>query len=133
MKSDETKSKLMFEPPDTSPDLQSELVSLAAAIDTHPAKTHRGNQRRHRRIAMSRAKACVQRTNSQQEFVELVDVSCGGACFRSEQVYALGSWIRIAAPCTVGAANIFVRARVVRAHSAPTGREYGVEYDGVSG
>ena len=79
-------------------------------------------------MAMARAKACVKGPHSDEEFVELLDVSRGGAAFRSEKVYSLGCWIRIAAPCTVGAGNIFVVARVVRASRAERGREYGVEY-----
>jgi len=118
-----------FEPKAT--ESKPEFVSLADTIDTPLVTSTRpraANERRHRRVAIPRAKACVQQPNGKEEFVELVDVSRGGASFRSEKVYALGSWIGIAAPCTVGASNIFVRARVVRARKADVGREYGVEY-----
>jgi len=110
--------------------LQNDLVPLAGAIDTFtPCPRVRGaNQRKHRRISMPRAKACVKCPNSDEEFVELLDVSRGGVAFRSDKVYSLGCWIRIAAPCTVGSGNIFVLARVVRANRAERGREYGVEY-----
>jgi PilZ domain len=123
----------MFESPEISPgfqgrDLQDELVPLASAIETHVPVMRVKNQRKHRRITMPRAKACVKSPNADEEFVDLVDVSRGGAAFRSERVYSLGCWIRIAAPCTVGASNIFVLARVVRACRANQGREYGVEY-----
>jgi len=70
----------------------------------------------------------VQRPDADEEVVDLVNVSRGGASFRSGKVYPLGCWIRIAAPCTVGAANIFALGRVVRAVRAEDGREYGVEY-----
>jgi len=114
-----------------SPEAQPEFVSLADTIDTHAAIATRSggvNERRHRRVSMPKAKACVQRPDGSEEFVDLVDVSRGGASFHSEKVYALGSWIGIAAPCTVGGSNIFIRARVVRARKANVGREYGVEY-----
>ena len=108
--------------------LENELVPLAGAIETFLPPVRAGNQRRHRRISMPRAKACVKCPNADEEFVELLDISRGGAAFRSDKVYSLGCWIRIAAPCTVGAGNIFVVARVVRAIKAERGREYGVEY-----
>jgi hypothetical protein len=121
----------MFDPPDTTRDLQNQLVSLAAAIDTadtHVPRALRQNQRRHVRITIPRAKALVLCPNADEEIVELLDVSRGGACFRSQKIYSLGSWIRIAAPCTVSASNVFVLARLVRARIAEVGREYGVEY-----
>jgi len=112
-------------------DLRSELVPLAGAIETFTRPVRTENEREHRRMAISRAKAWVKSPNTGEEFVELLDVSRGGAAFLSNRVYALGSWIRIAAPCTVGAANIFLLARVVRASKAERGgREYGVEYVG---
>lgn len=113
----------------SSPDLQHEVVSLASAIDTHaPPSAPRKNERKHPRVSMSKARACVQRPDADEEIVELVNVSRGGAGFRSGKVYPLGCWIRIAAPCTVGASNIFALGRVVRAIRADNGREYGVEY-----
>lgn len=121
-------TKAMFENVEPREDLQSELQSLAAEIDTPVPAAPRKGQRRHVRITMTRAKACIQCPNAGEEFVELVDISKGGASFRSQKVYSLGSWVRIAAPCTVGGGNIFVLARVVRAKRATVGREYGVEY-----
>jgi len=118
----------LFDRPDSSCDLKDELVSLASSIETHAPSAPHKNVRRHRRLAMPNAKAMVKSANADEEVVELIDVSRGGACFRSEMVYSLGTWVRIAAPCTVGAANIFVMARVVRAKKARIGREYGVEY-----
>jgi len=121
----------MFDPPDRPSDLKSELVSLAADLDTAAPEVRRvpgKNQRKHVRITMPRAKAMIRCGNGDEETVDLLDVSRGGARFRSQRIYALGSWIRIAAPCTVEAGNIFVQARVVRARKAEVGREYGVEY-----
>lgn len=123
---------VMFES-DVSPgtqreSLENELVPLAGAIETFTPAARVKNQRKHHRVGMPRAKACVKSPNADEEFVELLDVSRGGAAFRSDKVYSLGCWIRIAAPCTVGAGNIFVLARVVRASRADRGREYGVEY-----
>ncbi len=108
--------------------LENELVPLAGAIETFLPPVRASNQRKHGRISMPRAKACVKCPRAGEEFVELLDLSRGGAAFRSDKVYSLGCWIRIAAPCTVGAGNIFVLARVVRAVKAERGREYGVEY-----
>lgn len=124
--------KAMFDS-DVSPGIQresleNELVPLAGAIETFLRPARGSNQRKHARISISRAKACVKCPNAGEEFVELLDLSRGGAAFRSDKVYSLGCWIRIAAPCTVGASNIFVVARVVRAIKAERGREYGVEY-----
>jgi len=118
----------MYEVSQQSPDLQQEVVSLASAIETPAPQAARKNERKHARIAMSKARACVQRPEFDEEIVELVNVSRGGAGFRSAKVYPLGCWIRIAAPCTVGAANIFALGRVVRAIKAEHGREYGVQY-----
>jgi hypothetical protein len=118
----------MYEWIPPSPDLQEDVVSLASAIETQGAGAPRKNERKHPRVSMSRGRACVQRPDADEEIVDLVNVSRGGASFRSGKVYPLGCWIRIAAPCTVGAANIFALGRVVRAVRAEYGREYGVEY-----
>lgn len=118
-----------FEVDPTSQDLRHELVPLADVIESETFDTRsRENERRHTRMTIPRAKACVRLPEKGEEFVDLVDLSKGGASFRSQRVYPLGTWIRIAAPCTVGSANIFVLARVVRARRAHVGREYGVEY-----
>jgi len=106
----------------------SEIVPLAGALIERTPKKGGVEGRKHRRVAMPRSKACVQMPNKEEETVELLNVSKGGASFRSSKIYSLGCWIRIAAPCTVGAANIFVLGRVVRVACTESGREYGVEY-----
>ena len=123
----ETDNRLFTEPsPEPTPAM--ELIPMSEPITNETPKAKRGNERKYRRVSMSKAKAAIKRANSAEETVDLVNVSRGGAGFRSDKVYPLGCWIRIAAPCTVGASNIFVLGRVVRAVKAETGREYGVEY-----
>ena len=122
-----------FEVDQMSEDLRHELVPLADVIHSEAFDVpSRENERRHRRMTIPRAKACVQLPGKGEEFVDLVDLSKSGASFRSQRVYPLGTWIRIAAPCTVDSANIFVLAKVVRARRSHVGREYGVEYVNVS-
>ena len=114
-----------FSPPH---DLHEDVVSLASPIDTPAPSASRTNERKHSRVSMVRARACVQRPDGDEEIVELVNVSRGGASFRTVKVYPLGYWIRVAAPCTVGAQNIFAVGRVVRVSRTDEGREYGVQY-----
>ena len=119
----------MYEVGQPSPDLQNEVVSLAAALGSpEPSAPRSINDRKHPRIALPSARACVKHPDADEEIVELVNVSRGGASFRSNRVYPLGCWIRIAAPCTIGTDNIFALGRVVRVTNAEHGREYGVEY-----
>jgi hypothetical protein len=99
----------------------------AVMIPRPPARVV--NKRKHVRIGISRAKACIQRPEAHDQTVELINVSRGGACFRTEAVLPLGTWVRIAAPFTVGSSNIFVAARIVRIGKEDEWtREYGVEY-----
>jgi hypothetical protein len=104
------------------------VVPLAADLPVTTAKSARKNLRKHARMRMPRAKACIQRPGVNEEIADLLNVSRSGASFRSDLFYALGAWIRIAAPCTLGGPNIFVLGRVIRTVNTDNGREYGVEY-----
>ena len=102
-----------------------EQVALATVGS---ARKNRAEGRKYRRVYISRSKACVLLPNQEQEIVDLLNVSRGGASFRSGKVYSVGCSIQIAAPTIMGAHNIFVLGKVVRVMYTESGLEYGVEY-----
>jgi hypothetical protein len=104
-------------------------ITLADSIGAVAAPRPRDiNERDHKRLGLTRAKACIQQLDTgDQEVVELINVSKGGACFLSQSLYSLGAWIKIAAPYTPNASNIFVSARIVRAVKKDWTCEYGVQ------
>ena len=86
-------------------------------------------RRRSRRITMRKAKACMDMPGSKPEVVELINVSRGGICFRSQSIYPVGASIKVAAPYTEGSTNLFVSGRIVRVQRDSWGDGvYGVEY-----
>jgi hypothetical protein len=94
-----------------------------------PKPPPRGAERRRSpRIPMRQAKACIELPDRTTEVVELINVSRGGVCFRSQHVYPLHCPIRVAAPYTDGSTNFFVTGRIVRVHRDSWGGVYGVEY-----
>jgi len=88
----------------------------------------RGERRRHKRVNLSRAKACIEKPGSDPDVVDVDNVSLGGACVRSATYYPIGSWVRVACPYTIGGSNIFQSARIVRTGIVDGGHEYGLEY-----
>lgn len=116
-------------PPNIAPDplLVSQFEEFKPALPPKPAEP-RSERRRSPRIAMRKAKACIEAPDKGSEAVELINVSRGGICFRSHRVYPLHCPIRVAAPYTEGGTNLFVSGRIVRVHRDAWGGVYGVEY-----
>lgn len=102
------------------------LASLQNVDMFRPAP--RGERRRHKRVRLAKAKACIELPGTERDIIDIVDVSRGGACVRSTHFYPMGSWIRIACPYTIGGSNIFQPARIVRVIVGDNFKEYGVEY-----
>jgi hypothetical protein len=109
------------------PGAGAEVLSLATSIQASRTLLKRPNRRKHLRLITAQAKGCIQRPDG-EKIVDLLNVSRGGALFRSDSAFPLGAWVKIAAPYTVGANNIFVLARIVRIEATDSGREYGVQY-----
>jgi len=85
------------------------------------------DRRKHGRIRTS-ALGCV-RYGGAEEMVTCEDVSRGGVSFRTSKIYQKHALVHVAVPCSKGAGNIFVPARV--AHVRQYGNEYfvGVAYE----
>jgi hypothetical protein len=92
------------------------------------SEERRGERRRSPRIIIRQAKACVESLAAGQEVVELINISRGGLCFRSDRGYPLKTWIRVAAPYTPNNTNVFVQAKIVRITREVWGNLYGAEY-----
>ena len=87
-------------------------------------------ERRHGRAHMRVAACVVQPGFGSEEIVTVEDISRSGLSFCAAKVYHQGSTIEVAAPYTVGTANVFLPARVVRVENRP-GRKlpiYAVSY-----
>jgi PilZ domain len=105
------------------------VLPLASLIDRELYRpTGRSERRRSKRLNLNKARACIERPGSKPDIANVVNISRGGACVRSASVYALGDWIRIACPYTIGGSNIFQQGRIVRVTTEKLYREYGVEY-----
>ena len=112
-----------------STEQEPDLVPVASMHESdlfRPAP--RGERRRHKRLNLSKAKACIEKPGNEPDIVDVVNVSRGGACVRTASVYSMGSWIRVACPYTIGGSNIFQSARIVRITVGESSREYGIEY-----
>jgi len=74
--------------------------------------------------------ACIRQPGFGEEVVSCDDISRGGLAFRSAKRYFLGSRIEVANPYAVGAANIFIPARIVFTQELPKEGlyKYGVSY-----
>ena len=106
-----------------------DLVPLASMSDVELFRPpQRGERRRYKRFNLPKAKACIEQPESDRVVADVVDVSKGGACIRTQAVYSLGAWIRISVPYTIGGHNIFQSARVVRSIMSDFEHEYGIEY-----
>lgn len=108
----------------SDPEFMTERVTLADEL-SHLAqvapKLRNVNERRHPRISMRNALACIQRSGEDDDVVEVHDLSRGGVRFSSRVNYQVGTSVSIAVPFTKGASNIFVEGRVVRIHTKPCG------------
>ena len=98
----------------------------ARALD---ANGKRVNLRQHVRITVSFS-ACVRHPDHADQVVECENVSKGGVCFHSLQVYPLDSLIEVAAPFSPGETALFVPAQIKRVETLSGGLvfRYGVEY-----
>lgn len=77
------------------------------------------NERKHPRITMRNARACIARPGEDGDVVDVQDLSRGGVRFSSFVNYQIGTWVRVAVPFIEGTSNIFVEGRIVRVHSRP--------------
>lgn len=90
--------------------------------------------RKHRRISPRRAQACIKIEGKPDEIVSVVDFSRGGIRFMSTVDYQPMTRVEVAVPYTIGGANIFVPATIVRVilrARAATPGDYACEYDNV--
>jgi hypothetical protein len=72
-------------------------------------------KRKYERIA-TQASACIRQPDGSDEIVKCENISRGGLCFHSSNMYLEGSRIEVAVPCSPGAENIFVPAQIVHCH-----------------
>ena len=107
----------------------SAAVSSAATVRELDANGRPVNKRRHVRIRVSFS-ACVRHPAHADQVVECENVSKGGVCFHSLQLYELGSLLEIAAPYSPGEKALFVPAQIKRVEPLSGGLvfRYGVEY-----
>jgi len=75
-------------------------------------------------------KACIRHPGFGEEIVIVKNLSRGSLSFISFKDYLEGSRIEVAVPYSVGRANIFVPARIIRVQelTAKGGINYGVAY-----
>ena len=109
-----------------SPAQTPQSAQESAANQTPSGRAERRHGRAHIRVT-----ACiVQPGFGSEEVVTVEDISRSGLSFCAAKVYHPGSTIEVAAPYTVGTANVFLPARVVRVENRP-GRKlpvYAVSY-----
>jgi hypothetical protein len=72
-------------------------------------------KRKYERIA-TRASACIRRPDGSDDIVKCQNISRGGLCFHSSNMYLKGARIEVAMPWSPGAENIFVPAQIVYCH-----------------
>jgi hypothetical protein len=72
-------------------------------------------KRKYERIT-TRASACIRRSDCSDEVVKCHNISRGGLCFHSSNMYLEGARIEVAVPCSPGSENIFVQAQIVYCH-----------------
>jgi hypothetical protein len=94
------------------------LLRPAPPPEPRPEPRNR-NGRRHDRIRC-KLRACIRyQQHYEDEVLEIKDVSRGGACFTTRKYLAPGTKIEIAVPYSLGMANIFVPAEIVRLNAIP--------------
>jgi hypothetical protein len=84
--------------------------------------------RRYPRVRVN-LKGCVALDNEPERVVSVLDMSRGGLRFRTQHKYGVQLWVQVAAPYTIGGANIFQPGRIVwqREQGIET-LEYGLKY-----
>lgn len=113
---DACQAETLWEPPKMLADA---LLVTGSAAYTMPTRaqmvrerTH--EDRKHRRIVLRRAKACIKVVGSADDEVDVVDFSRGGLRFMSKVDYQPGTRVDVAVPYIQGGANIFVPATIIR-------------------
>ena len=91
-----------------------------APAPAQPALAPRSqNERRHNRINC-KLTACIHfEKHYDDEILQVVDASRGGVCFQTRKYLTPGTRISVAMPYSVGMANIFVPAEIVRLRPIP--------------
>lgn len=99
--------------------LADDLLVTGSAAYTMPTRAQMMRERtredrKHRRIALKRARACIKVAGKPDDEVDVVDFSRGGLRFMSTVDYQPGTRVDVAVPYTQGGANIFIPATIVR-------------------
>jgi hypothetical protein len=64
-----------------------------------------------------------------ENVVSILDMSRGGLRLRTQQRYTVEQWVQVAAPYTIGGANIFQPGRIVWRKEQETALfDYGLKY-----
>ena len=95
------------------------------------AVTKPSERRQHRRVPVKKMFACIPPPDGigPDDVVETLDISRGGAKFRSKKSYVVGQWVQVAVPYMREAVNIFTQARIAwRTTLADNWNEYGLKY-----
>ena len=98
----------------------------AASPDSAPAPppaVHPENRRKDVRAKVN-FKACVRSYSFGDDIVTCEDISCGGLRFTSRKHYVEKTEIDVAAPCSPGTADIFVRAQIVHVEELTQERRF---------
>ena len=118
-------TKTLWEPPQS---LTDELLVTGSAVFSMPTRRQHQQQemlkqirpggtreqRRFRRVALQRVRACIRSVGRTEDVTSVMDFSRGGLRFTSTVDYQAGERVEVAVPFTPGAGNIFVWAKVVR-------------------
>jgi hypothetical protein len=89
------------------------------------------DNRRYKRTAVKRVKACLRRANGGEDVVEVLDISRGGIRFLSYVDYPPDTFLQLAVPYMKEAENMFTAGRIVRVQCRPTvdiPGEFGLEF-----
>ena len=116
-------TETLWEPPQS---LSDDLLVTGSAVFSMPTQRHTmrqqqqtrpggtREQRRFRRVALQRVRACIRSVGRTEDVTSVMDFSRGGLRFTSTVDYQAGKRLEVAVPYTPGAGNIFVWAKVVR-------------------
>lgn len=101
-----------------------------AAMIAEAGRAARGEQRRHRRVALQ-LPVLIRDYYGNVEITKTQNVSKGGFCFISDRVHEVGQGILVVCPYSTIEHSIEVRARIVRRADITDGQRYvyGVRYE----
>lgn len=120
----------LWKPPDceqtaTSPSLSGRISPPVAEETPPPGYTRR---RRFPRIRV-KLKGGILLSSEPENVVSILDMSRGGLRLRTQQRYKVEQWVQVAAPYTIGGANIFQPGRIVWRKEQETALfDYGLKY-----